>query len=132
MSMTFPFTDTDGSTLILEMGIDITERKRAEKALKAASLYTRSLIEASLDPLVTISPDGKIMDVNNATELVTGVSREDLVGTDFSNYFTEPENARQGYRRVFSEGFVRDYPLAIRHTSGKVTEVLYNATVYKK
>ena len=37
----------------------------------------------------------------------------------------------QGYRRVFSEGFVRDYPLAIRHISGKVTEVLYNATVYR-
>jgi uncharacterized protein with PQ loop repeat len=39
--------------------------------------------------------------------------------------------ARQGYRHVFSEGFVRDYPLAIRHISGKITEVLYNATVYK-
>ena len=127
----FPFTDTDGSTLILEMGIDVTERKQAEEALKAASVYTRSLIEASLDPLVTISPDGKIMDVNRATELATGVSREDLIGTDFLNYFTDPESARQGYRRVFSEGFVRDYPLAIRHTSGKVAEVLYNATVYK-
>jgi PAS domain S-box-containing protein len=31
----FPFTDSDGSFLILEMGIDITERKRAEDALKA-------------------------------------------------------------------------------------------------
>jgi PAS domain S-box-containing protein len=127
----FPFTDTDGSTLVLEMGIDITERKRAEEALKAASLYTRSLIEASLDPLVTISPDGKVTDVNRATEQVTGVSREDLIGTDFSNYFTEPEKAQQGYRQVFSEGFVKDYPLAIRHISGRVTDVLYHATVYK-
>jgi PAS domain S-box-containing protein len=127
----FPFTDADGSTLILEMGIDITKRKQAEEAQKAASLYTRSLIEASLDPLVTISPDGKIMDVNHATEFVTGVSREDLVGTDFSNYFTDPEAARKGYRQVFSDAFVRDYPLALRHTSGRVTEVLYNATVYK-
>jgi PAS domain S-box-containing protein len=127
----FPFPDTDGSTLILEMGIDVTERKRAEEALKTASLYTRSLIEASLDPLLTISPDGKIMDVNKATELATGVSREDLIGADFLNYFTDPGAARRGYRRVFSEGFVRDYPLAIRHTSGKVTEVLYNAAVYK-
>jgi signal transduction histidine kinase len=30
----FPFTDVDGSTLILEMGIDITERKRAEEELR--------------------------------------------------------------------------------------------------
>jgi PAS domain S-box-containing protein len=127
----FPFTDTDGSTLILEMGIDITERKKAQEALRAASLYTRSLIEASLDPLVTISADGKIMDVNNATELATGVPRDELIGTDFSDYFTESERARDGYQRVFREGFVRDYPLVIRHTSGKVTDVLYHATVFR-
>jgi len=113
------------------MGIDITERKQAEKALKMASLYNRSLIEAALDPLVTISADGKVMDVNRATELVTGVSRENLIGSDFSNYFTNPPKAKEGYEEVFSKGFVRDYPLAIRHTSGRVTEVLYNATVYR-
>jgi len=33
----FPFTDTDGSPLIMEMGIDVTERKRAENALKEAN-----------------------------------------------------------------------------------------------
>ncbi|MGA2463408.1 MAG: MASE3 domain-containing protein [Thermodesulfobacteriota bacterium] len=127
----FPFTDTDGSTLILEMGIDITERKRAEEALKVTSLYARSLIEASLDPLFTISADGKVMDVNRATELVTGVPREQLIGSDFSDYFTEPEKAKEGYKKVFSEGSVRDYPLAIRHSSDHITEVLYNATVYR-
>lgn len=103
----------------------------AEEALQAASSYARSLIEASLDPLVTIGTDGKIMDVNKATEVVTGVSRESLIGRDFSDYFTEPEKAREGYKKVFSEGMVRDYPLTIRHTSGRTTDVLYNAAVYK-
>ena len=87
-------------------------------AQKQASQYARSLIEASLDPLVTISPDGKITDVNEATVKVTGVQREKLIGTDFADYFTEPEKAREGYQRVFSEGFVTDYPLIIRHTTG--------------
>lgn len=112
-------------------GFDLTERKRVEAALERASAYNRTLIEASLDPLVTIGPDGKIMDVNEASAQVTGVPRERLIGTDFSDYFTEPEKAREGYRRVFAEGFVRDYPLAIRHVSGRVTDVLYNASVYK-
>ncbi|MCE8422610.1 MAG: PAS domain S-box protein [Candidatus Methanoperedens sp.] len=111
--------------------LDITQRKQAEEKLREASLYTRNLIEASLDPLVTISKDGKITDVNIATELVTGVSREQLIGSDFSEYFTEPEKARQGYEEVFEKGFVKDYPLAIRHVSGSVTDVLYNATMYK-
>jgi PAS domain S-box-containing protein len=112
-------------------GRDITERKKAEEKLHAGSLYSRSLIEASLDPLVTISAEGKITDVNKATEEVTGFSREQLISSDFSDYFTEPEEAQKGYRKVFTEGFVKDYPLAIRHKAGKVTDVLYNATVYR-
>ncbi|MBU1777540.1 MAG: PAS domain S-box protein, partial [Gammaproteobacteria bacterium] len=103
---------------------------RNEEQLRSVSRYTRSLIEASLDPLVTISPEGKITDVNLATEKATGRSREDMVGTDFSEYFTEPDKARAGYRQVFAQGSVTDYPLAIRHRDGHVTAVLYNASVY--
>ncbi|MGH9780036.1 MAG: PAS domain S-box protein, partial [Candidatus Acidiferrales bacterium] len=57
--------------------------------------------------------------------------RDGLIGTDFSNYFTEPGKAREGYQRVFSEGSVTDYPLTIRHRNGRLTDVLYNASVYK-
>jgi PAS domain S-box-containing protein len=100
-------------------------------AQKQAAQYARSLIEASLDPLVTISPDGKITDVNEATIKVTGVVRDNLIGSDFSNYFTEPEKAREGYKQVFAKGFVADYPLTVRHKDEKLTDVLYNASVYK-
>jgi len=99
--------------------------------LHAASRYARSLIEASLDPVVTISPAGKITDVNEATELATGVARDHLIGTDFSHYFTEPATAEIGYQRVLAEGLIRNYPLTIRHLSGRTNHVLYNATVYR-
>ncbi len=135
----------DGAVLSF---MDITERRKAEekleqyrksleklveertKKLESALSYARSLLEASLDPLVTISIEGKITDVNKATELATGCSREELIGSVFSDYFTEPEKAKIVYKRVFTEGFVKDYPLAIRHKSGKIINVLYNATVY--
>lgn len=100
-------------------------------AQKQASQYARSLIEVSLDPLVTISLDGKITDVNEATVKATGLPREQLVNSDFSNYFTEPDKAREGYQRVFADGFVADYPLTIRQGGGKLIDVLYNASVYK-
>jgi PAS domain S-box-containing protein len=110
---------------------DITERKRSEEALRRASAYNRRLLEASLDPLVTIGPDGKITDVNAATEATTGHPRSELIGTDFADYFTEPEIARAGYQQVFSEGTVRDYPLELRHRDGHVSSVLYNAAVFR-
>ncbi|MGC2425297.1 MAG: PAS domain S-box protein [Nitrospirota bacterium] len=109
---------------------DITERKRAEEALRDAGTYNRSLLEASLDPLVTIGPDGKITDVNRATELVTGYTRQEIVGTDFSGYFTEPEMANAGYQKVFKDGFVQDYPLEVMCRDGRCTPVLYNASLY--
>jgi diguanylate cyclase (GGDEF)-like protein/PAS domain S-box-containing protein len=111
--------------------VDISERKQGEDQLRAAALYARSLIEASLDPLLTISADGKIMDANTATERMTGIARERLIGSDFCSYFTNADDARAGYQQVFSQGYVIDYPLAIRHQSGEVTDILYNASVYR-
>jgi len=96
---------------------------------KQDSQYARSLIEASLDPLFTINPDGKITDMNNASVNITGISREKLIGTDFFNYFTEPDKAREGYKQVFSMGFVADYPLTMM--DHKNTDVLFNGSVYK-
>ena len=101
------------------------------KQREAGAQYTRSLIEAALDPLVTISPEGKITDVNEATVKVTGIPREELIGTNFSDYFTEPEKANEGYQRAFDEGSVTDYPLTLRHREGALIDVLYNASVYR-
>ena len=100
-------------------------------AQKLLSKYARSLIEASLDPLVTISPEGKITDMNQATANITGISREKLTGTDFFDYFTEPQKAREVYQEVFAKGSVADSPLTLRHSDGKLTDVLFNGSVYK-
>jgi PAS domain S-box-containing protein len=119
------YKDDRGSVLgVVIVARDVTAQKQA-------SQYARSLIEASLDPLVTISIEGKITDVNEASVKITGIPREELIDTDFSDYFTEPVKAQEGYRQVFEKGFVADYPLTIKHKNGKLTDVLYNASVYK-
>jgi PAS domain S-box-containing protein len=137
MTSVFSFVEDNTARVRAENALEENNRNLEKlvgertKKLALASLYARNLIEASLDPLVTISVEGKITDVNKATEIATGRSREELIGSDFSDYFTEPEKAKVGYKRVFNEGFVRDYPLAIRHKSGKIMDVLYNAAVYR-
>ncbi|MGA2406543.1 MAG: ATP-binding protein [Bacteroidales bacterium] len=100
-------------------------------SLKLASQYSLSLIEASLDPLVTISAQGKITDMNEALANITGITREKLTGTDFFDYFTEPQKAREVYQEVFAKGSVADSPLTLRHKEGKLTDVLFNGSVYK-
>ena len=118
----FEVTVTPSDEEVIVASRDVTAQRRAAQ-------YARSLIEASLDPLVTISADGKITDVNEATVEVTGVPRDELIGTDFSDYFTEPDRARAAYQQVFAEGSVTDYPLTIKDDN--LTDVVYNASLYK-
>ena len=107
------------------------ELSRTAEALRQANAYNRSLIEASFDPLITIAPDGKITDVNRATEEALGLSRQELVQTDFCEYFTEPDKARTGYLRIFQEGWIQDYELELRHRTGRTKPALCNASVYR-
>jgi PAS domain S-box-containing protein len=93
--------------------------------------YSLSLIEASLDPLVTINTEGKITDMNEATVNITGLSRDILRGSDFFTYFIEPQKAREVYQEVFEKGSVANFPLTLRHQEGKITDVLFNGSVYK-
>lgn len=126
-------TDHIQMKIQLEEMLDNLEKLVDERTreLKLSNRYNRNLIETSLDPLVTIGPDGMITDVNRATEDVTGYVRSEIVGTDFADYFTKPDKAKEGYKLVFQKGIVRDYPLEIKHENGSITPVLYNAAVYK-
>jgi PAS domain S-box-containing protein len=103
---------------------DVTKEREAFEA-------ARSMIESSLDSLVAISPQGLITDANEALVKATGVPRQELIGTAFSDCFTEPEKAEKIYQLVFAEGMAVDYPLTLRHRDGRLTEVLYNASVYR-
>ncbi|HSI43941.1 MAG TPA: CHASE sensor domain-containing protein [Methylotenera sp.] len=116
--------------LLVSLAITLPIAMRIHYAI-ANPVYARSLIEASLDPMVAINPDGEITDVNAATIKIIGKDRTELIGTDFFKYFTEPDNARQSYEQVFANGFVTDYPLTIWRSDGSLTPVLFNASVYK-
>jgi len=120
-----PICDPDGAVVGASVICrDILEQRRAFDA-------ARAMIESSLDSLVSISPEGMITDLNEATVKVTGVPRHELIGTAFSNYFTDPGKANRIYQMVFAEGMAVDYPLTIRHKNGTLTEVLYNASAYR-
>jgi PAS domain S-box-containing protein len=122
-----PIRDADGVVVgAFTISRDMT---KATEAFDAA----RAMIESSLDALVAISPEGVITDANEATVKATGIPRMKLIGTAFSECFTEPEKAEAIYNLVFEQGVAMDYPLTLRHHDGHetLTEVLYNASVYR-
>ncbi|MGI2105283.1 PAS domain S-box protein [Shewanella frigidimarina] len=121
----------------LLIGTDNTARKRIEeeqkelgRRLQDQHFYTRNLIESNIDALTTTDPSGIITDVNKQMEELTGNNRDSLIGTPFKDYFTDPEFAAAGIKRVLSEKIISDYELTARTKNGKETVVSINATTF--
>ena len=125
------FADTAGAALgILAGARDTTAQKGLEKQLRDSQFYTRSLIESNIDALMTTDPLGIITDVNQQMEALTGGTRDELIGTPFKDYFTDPHRAEEGIRLVLRESRVTNYELTARSITGRETVVSYNATTF--
>ena len=121
----------------LLIGTDNTARKEIEaeqkqlaQRLRDQQFYTRSLFESNIDALMTTDPSGIITDVNKQMEVLTGCTRDELIGAPFKNYFTDPEGAEASIKLVLSDRKVTNYELTARARDGKETVVSYNATTF--
>jgi PAS domain S-box-containing protein len=128
----------DGKVIgFLLIGTDNTARKQVEaeqalldQRLRDQHFYTRSLIESNIDPLITTDPRGIISDVNQQMEMLTGRTRDELIGAPFKGCFTEPQRAEEAITRVLHEGKVTNYELTALARDGKQTVVSFNATTF--
>ena len=121
----------------LLIGTDNTARKQVEEErmkldqrVRDQQFYTRSLIEANIDAIITTDPQGIITDVNKQMEALTARSRDELIGAPFKNFFTDPDRAEAGIKQVLAEGKVTNYELTARKWDGGETVVSYNATTF--
>jgi len=137
VSVTALRNDQGGIIGYLLIGTDNTARKRVEaeqqkldQRLRDQHFYTRSLIESNIDALMTTDAAGIITDVNRQMEALTGCTRDELIGAPFKNYFTDPERAAAGIKRVLREKKLTNYELTARARDGKMTVVSYNATTF--
>ncbi|MHB2019958.1 MAG: PAS domain-containing protein [Candidatus Xenobia bacterium] len=110
---------------------DITEHKKLESQLRDSEAYNRGLIESSVDGLITVSPDGSIMDVNAQMCRMSGASREELIGTPFADYFQDSELATAGVKETFERGIVTDYVLVLAVRDDRRLRVSFNASVFR-
>ena len=101
-----------------------------DQRVRDQQFYTRSLIESNIDALITTDPRGIITDVNKQMEALTGCTRDELIGAPFKDYFTDPERAEAGIKRVLGESKLTDYELTARARDGMETVVSYNASTF--
>jgi len=123
--------------IMVETVRDITERMAAQREqnrlsqqLRDQQFYTRSLIESNIDALMTTDPLGIVTDVNRQMEALTGLTRDELIGTPSKSYFTDPARAEAAIKRVVAEGTLRNCELTLRARDGRLTVVSYNATTF--
>ncbi len=130
--------DAQGAIIgYLLIGTDNTARKQVEaeqqrldQRLRDQQFYTRSLIESIVDALITTDPSGIISDVNEQTETLTGRTRDELIGTPFKRYFTDPQRAQACIERVLSEKKVTNYELTACAADRRETVLSCNATPF--
>jgi PAS domain S-box-containing protein len=125
------FKDQSGNVRgIFASARDITAQKQLENQIQASQFYTRSLIEANVDALMTTDPLGFITDVNQQMASLTGHTREELLGSPVKIHFTDPHRAEDGIRLVVQSGKVTNYELTARAKDGRETMVSYNAVTF--
>ncbi|UUZ68914.1 PAS domain-containing protein [Polaromonas sp. P2-4] len=125
------FKDPAGNVKGIFASADITDRVRLEEQLREQQTYLRGLIESSVDGLITVDPEGFITDVNEQMCRMTGYSRDELIGSSFKRYFTEPERADTGVKRTFAESVVTNYELVLKTKAGRKATVSFNASVFR-
>jgi len=92
------------------------------------SNYSLSLIEAIPDPIFAIDLAYKITDINQAAINKTEASRQKMIGSSFSDYFTSPQIALESCKNIFDKGIISNCPIVMK--DGQLTDVLLSGSVF--
>jgi PAS domain S-box-containing protein len=113
--------------------LDITDRKRAEEALRAAEANYRSIVENAVEGIYQSSPDGRVLTANRALARLLGyASPDDLVDsiTDAaSQIYFEPRDRTALVQQLLEHGKAEAFECRVRRKDGRVIWILQNARV---
>jgi len=131
----YPFTDIDGSPLVLELGIDITDRKQMENEL----LRAKEEAEANYWALIGQAQDGVIIMqdtllkfANEAMAELTGFAVEEMMGNPFVDFVTEEYKELMAQRhklRLKGEDVPAVYEIKLPAKEGAIKDVEVSAGV---
>lgn len=108
---------------------DITERKRAEEALRESEERYRTLFEDSRDAVYITTRDGKFVDANQSCLALFGYTREEMTRVRAGELYVDPADADRFQQEIEQTGAVRDYEVKLRKKDGTEMDCLFTAAV---
>jgi PAS domain S-box-containing protein len=125
----YPIKNSAGQVQeVVLMHEDITEQKQAEEKIKASESRYRLLFETTLDGIMIVDRQGKYIDVNESLCRILKTSRENLIGSHFSEYMI-PErlrDAQNAFSALEETGFFTgDFP--IKASDGSIVEIAWSS-----
>jgi PAS domain S-box-containing protein len=118
--------------LLRDLGVrldrQLTEWRRAERALHDSEDRYRMLFERSRDPMYVSRPDGRFVDANDAMVRLFGYSRSELIDIDIETLYEDADDRRAFSEKIRRDGFVADFPVRLLTQDGEVRECVVSAT----
>ncbi|HEU4451824.1 MAG TPA: PAS domain S-box protein, partial [Longimicrobium sp.] len=108
---------------------DITERIRAEEALRESEERYRTLFEESRDAVYMSTVEGGLVSANQAFVEMFGYSQDDIRGGRVEELYYDASDRERFRDEIFRAGYVRDYEVRLRTRGGGLRHCLVSATL---
>lgn len=124
----------DGIARVLALMDDVTERRRAEEALRQSEEKYRTIIETTGTGYVVVNQEGEVLDANQEYVKFTGHDLiEEILGrrvTEWTAAYDLERNAAE-VRKCAKKGFTRNLEIDLVSPNGKITPIEINATAIR-
>ncbi len=124
--------DFAGEPSVIATILDVTARKKAERAQREFEQRYARVFEASPDAIIISRlDDGVYLELNGAWERLSGYSREEVVGKSSLDLgiWVDPAARARLVARLAAEGTVRQFEFQFRRKGGEVAEAMMSAEV---